>query len=83
MLIYVSCCLFICLFLLVICLTIFYFIILFHRANAFILTARLAPEVIRGAPYSEASDVYSLGTLAYDVFSRTIPFSDIHQAVVV
>lgn len=46
-----------------------------------VLTPRLAPEVIRGASYNESSDVYSLATLVYEVFSRTIPFSDVEQSV--
>jgi serine/threonine protein kinase len=36
----------------------------------------LAPELIRGAPASPASDVYSLGCLAYECLSGRPPFAD-------
>jgi serine/threonine-protein kinase len=36
----------------------------------------LAPELIRGAPASPASDVYSLGCLAYECLSGRPPFAE-------
>jgi serine/threonine protein kinase len=36
----------------------------------------LAPELIRGAPASPASDVYGLGCLAYECLSGTPPFGE-------
>ncbi|PWU07020.1 MAG: hypothetical protein C5B43_00950 [Verrucomicrobia bacterium] len=34
----------------------------------------MAPEVIQGRPYTQASDIYSWGMLAYEMFSCSPPF---------
>lgn len=36
----------------------------------------MAPEILEGQPHSEMSDVYSLGVLLYEMFSRTAPYAD-------
>ncbi|KAG5184559.1 kinase-like domain-containing protein [Tribonema minus] len=38
--------------------------------------AWMAPEIMRGAKYTTASDVYSLGLIVYEVISGKIPFQD-------
>ncbi|XP_015523014.2 mos protein isoform X1 [Neodiprion pinetum] len=38
----------------------------------------VAPEVIRGELPSPPSDIYSLGILAWQMLSRTLPFADLH-----
>jgi len=39
--------------------------------------AYVAPEVLRGEPYTQASDVYSFGIVAYEVFSGLFPYCDL------
>ncbi|CAI2194638.1 15030_t:CDS:2, partial [Funneliformis geosporum] len=34
----------------------------------------IAPEVLRGQPYTQASDVYSFGIIAYELFANTYPY---------
>ena len=45
----------------------------------------VAPEVLRGWPYTRASDVYSVGMIMYELWSGRPPFEersyDIHLAV--
>jgi hypothetical protein len=36
--------------------------------------AYLAPEVLQGSPASEASDIYALGMIAFEIFSGRYPF---------
>lgn len=36
----------------------------------------LAPEIIMGLPYSKKADVYSFGIIVWELFSRSIPFSE-------
>ena len=36
----------------------------------------LAPEVIRGNPYTEKADIYSLGMLTWEILTGKLPFSD-------
>lgn len=38
-----------------------------------------APEVIRGAPSSESSDVYAFGVLAWEILTRKIPWKDLTE----
>lgn len=38
-----------------------------------------APEVIRGAPPSEASDVYSFSMLVWEIFTRKVPWKDLTE----
>lgn len=38
-----------------------------------------APEVIRGAPPSEASDVYSFSLLVWEIFTRKVPWKDLTE----
>lgn len=34
----------------------------------------VAPEVLRGEPYTQASDIYSFGIIAYELFVNTYPY---------
>jgi serine/threonine protein kinase len=34
----------------------------------------VAPEVLQGQPYTQASDVYSFGIIAYELFANTYPY---------
>jgi serine/threonine protein kinase len=36
----------------------------------------VAPEVLQTSPYTEASDIYSLGTIAYELLSGLLPYYD-------
>ena len=36
--------------------------------------AYMAPEVLMGAPATEASDLYAIGVIAYELFARRYPF---------
>jgi hypothetical protein len=38
-----------------------------------------APEVIRGATASERSDVYAFGVLAWEIFTRKVPWKDLTE----
>ena len=38
-----------------------------------------APEVIRGAPPSEASDVYSFSMLVWEIYTRKVPWKDLTE----
>ena len=38
-----------------------------------------APEVIRGAPPSEASDVYSFSVLVWEIYTRKVPWKDLTE----
>lgn len=39
----------------------------------------LAPEFVRGAAYSQACDVYSLGLVIWEIISCTYPFDDLDR----
>eukprot|EP01114_Cavostelium_apophysatum_P012644 TRINITY_DN2881_c0_g1_i4.p1 TRINITY_DN2881_c0_g1~~TRINITY_DN2881_c0_g1_i4.p1 ORF type:complete len:997 (+),score=287.22 TRINITY_DN2881_c0_g1_i4:2154-5144(+) len=39
--------------------------------------AWIAPEVLSGQKYGEAADVYSLGIVIWEIFTRKLPFEDI------
>ena len=43
----------------------------------------IAPEVLRGEEYSQAADVYSFGTILWEMAHRKIPFQDLTAAQVV
>jgi len=34
----------------------------------------IAPEVLRGRPYTQASDIYSFGIVAYELFANSYPY---------
>lgn len=37
--------------------------------------AYMAPEILEGAPASEASDLWAVGVMAYEIFARSFPFN--------
>jgi hypothetical protein len=37
----------------------------------------VAPEVLRGEPFSQASDVYSLSLVFHEILTRLIPYEDL------
>ncbi|MCE8163182.1 MAG: serine/threonine-protein kinase [Candidatus Moeniiplasma glomeromycotorum] len=41
----------------------------------------IAPEVLRGRPYTQASDIYSFGIVAYEVLSSLPPYHDLPHEV--
>ena len=43
----------------------------------------IAPEVLRGEEYSEGADVYSFGTILWEMIHRKIPFQDLTAAQVI
>lgn len=42
----------------------------------------LAPEIIDGTYYNESSDIYSFAMVVYEIFNRTLPFSDMNDYIV-
>ncbi|MBN1283816.1 MAG: tetratricopeptide repeat protein [Anaerolineae bacterium] len=49
------------------------------QAQDFVGTvAYMAPELLRGAPASVASDLYAVGMIAYELFAGFYPFDSIH-----
>ncbi|CAG8546955.1 10861_t:CDS:2 [Paraglomus occultum] len=38
----------------------------------------VAPEVLQGQPYTQASDIYSFGIVAYELLANTYPYSDLN-----
>ncbi|CAG8676761.1 2358_t:CDS:10, partial [Ambispora leptoticha] len=36
----------------------------------------VAPEVLQGQPYTQASDIYSWGIIAYELFANSYPYTD-------
>jgi len=44
--------------------------------NSYGVLSYVAPEILRGQPYSQASDIYSLGILMYEIISEQIPYQD-------
>jgi len=41
----------------------------------------IAPEVLYGKPYTQASDIYSFGIVAYEIFSGSLPYHDVAHDV--
>ena len=39
----------------------------------------MAPEVLRGLPYTQASDIYSMSLVFWEIFTSDIPFSEKHN----
>jgi len=37
----------------------------------------MAPEVLRGKPYTQAADIYSLGIIAYELFANSYPYPEL------
>jgi serine/threonine protein kinase len=37
----------------------------------------IAPEVLQGKGYTQASDIYSLGIIAYELLSHSYPYPDL------
>src|SRR5207302_5686652 len=37
----------------------------------------MAPEVLQSQPYTQASDVYSFGIVAYELFANVYPYIDL------
>lgn len=35
----------------------------------------MAPEIMRGESYDESSDVYSYGTILWEIFNKEIPWN--------
>jgi len=40
------------------------------------VTPYIAPEVLRGKPYTKASDIYSFGILTYELLNNTYPYHE-------
>jgi serine/threonine protein kinase len=40
----------------------------------------VAPEVLQGGPYTQASDIYSFGIIMYEVFANAYPYADQDQS---
>lgn len=50
------------------------------RRSGIIGTVNYAsPEIIRGAPASEMSDAYAFGVLAWEIFTRKVPWKDLTE----
>jgi len=41
----------------------------------------VAPEVLRSQPYTQASDIYSFGIIAYEVLSNLPPYYDVEHDI--
>lgn len=40
----------------------------------------MAPEILRGEPYSQLADVYSLGIVFWEIISGILPFEGLSQS---
>ncbi|RIA94160.1 kinase-like domain-containing protein [Glomus cerebriforme] len=45
--------------------------------NIYGVLAYVAPEILRGQPYTKASDIYSLGIIMYEIISELSPYHDV------
>jgi serine/threonine protein kinase/tetratricopeptide (TPR) repeat protein len=43
----------------------------------------MAPEILRGEPYSFSADLYSLGVILYELATKNLPFQDPDPAVLI
>ncbi len=47
-----------------------------HNKNVYGVLPYVAPEVLRGKEYTQASDIYSFGIIIYEVFNGLPPYHD-------
>ncbi|CAG8556614.1 20010_t:CDS:10 [Racocetra fulgida] len=47
-----------------------------NKENVYGVLPYVAPEVLQGQPYTQASDIYSFGIIAYEIFANAHPYPE-------